>query len=103
MNENSKKMPGIIQDTAGVRIAKFAVTNVTVHLCDSMKAPAGRILGNAKRSGNAKIDETSDSMAGEKIWAWVFQAENSAAVTCNKGRGSLVFDRHGQVPRSGHI
>ena len=103
MNENSKKMSGIIQDTAGVRIAKFAVTDVTGHFCDSMKAPAGKILGNAKRPGNAKIDETSDSMAGEKIWAGVFQAGNNAAVTCNKGLGSLVLDRHGQVPRSGHI
>ena len=83
MNENNKKMSRIIQDTAGVRIAKFTVTNVTEHLCDSMKAPAGRILGNAKRSGNAKIDETSDSMAGEKY------------------RGVVTSDKYSVYRRSG--
>ena len=85
---------GILQETAGIGIAKSTVINRTGRLCDYMQATAGRIRGNVKRSGNVGIDETSGNMAGRRIWAWILQAGKNVAIIYNKSRGSLVLDRH---------
>ena len=66
---------------------------MTGHICDSMKASAGRIQGNIKRTSNIGIDETTD-IASKRIWTCIIQASNNITIIYNKSYGSPIHDIH---------